>query len=61
MAERQIGQRKSSLVLSSFFHVQENDVGGKLNNMNAARYCLLLLAFLFRKITHTMRIFHSER
>ena len=44
-----------------FFYVQEYDEGGKLNNMNAARYCLLLLAFLFRKITHTMRIFHSER
>ena len=41
--------------------MQEYYVGGKLNNMNEARYCLLLLAFLFRKITHTMRIFHSER
>ena len=41
--------------------MQEYYVGGKLNNMNAARYCLLLLAFFFRKISHTMRIFHSER
>ena len=28
--------------------------------MNAARYCFLLLALLFRKIAN-MRIFHSER
>ena len=28
--------------------------------MNSARYCLLLLALLFRKIAN-MRIFHSER
>ena len=41
--------------------IQEYDVRGKLNNMNAARYCSLLLAFLFCKITHTMCKFHSER
>ena len=43
----------NSAVLIYDFHiliisVQEYDVGGKLNNMNAARYCSLLLAFLFR-------------
>ena len=41
--------------------IQEYDVGEKPSNINAARYCLLLLALLFRKIKHTMRIFHSER